>query len=132
MIIEKTYTTEQPKTHWFERLSNGKVDIYFTDEVVETEDGFEFLLFKTQTVWTNDFEDRLVNNLEGFNEKARTQTIKLVHDKEIARLKKELQESDYKAIKYIEGFISKEDYEPIRLHRQSLRERINLLEVDND
>ncbi len=129
MIIEKTHTAEQPKTHWFERLSNGKVDIYFTDEVVETEDGFEFYLFKTQTVWTADFETRLVDNLEGFKEKARIQTIKAVHDKEIARLKKELADSDYKAIKYAEGFISEEDYEPIKNHRQSLRQQINDLEV---
>ena len=130
MIIEKTHTTEQPKTHWFERLSNGKVDIYFTDEVAEIENGFEFYLYKTQTNWTSDFESRLTNNLADFKEQARVQTIKAVSDKEIERLKKELAQTDYKAIKFAEGFIDAVDYEPIRQYRNNLRLEINSLEEE--
>lgn len=48
--------------------------------------------------------------------------------KEIELLKKQLFESDYKAIKYSEGFYTEEEYEPIRQERAAIRERINLLE----
>lgn len=47
---------------------------------------------------------------------------------QIAELKKELASSDYKALKYMEGFISESEYAPIKAYRQSLRDRINALE----
>ena len=50
---------------------------------------------------------------------------------EIARLKEELNQSDYKAIKYAEGWISEEDYKDIKEDRQRIRNRINELENDN-
>lgn len=48
---------------------------------------------------------------------------------EIQQLKKALSDTDYKAIKYAEGQISEEEYAPIRLQRQSYRDRINELEA---
>lgn len=50
---------------------------------------------------------------------------------EIEGLKLELQETDYKAIKYAEGWISEEDYKIIKEDRQRIRNRINELENDN-
>lgn len=50
---------------------------------------------------------------------------------EIEGLKLELQETDYKAIKYAEGWISEEDYKLIKEDRQRIRNRINELENDN-
>ena len=50
---------------------------------------------------------------------------------EIEGLKLELQETDYKAIKYAEGWISEEDYKDIKEDRQRIRNRINELENDN-
>lgn len=47
---------------------------------------------------------------------------------EINTLKYELSETDYQAIKYAEGWISEEEYAPIKAHRQLLRDRINELE----
>ena len=47
---------------------------------------------------------------------------------EIEALKAQLSESDYKAIKYAEGWITAEDYAPIKADRQALRDRINELE----
>lgn len=47
---------------------------------------------------------------------------------EIWSLKEQLRESDYKAIKYAEGWITAEDYAPIKAQRQGWRERINELE----
>lgn len=51
---------------------------------------------------------------------------------EIEGLKLELQETDYKAIKYAEGWISEEDYKLIKEDRQRIRNRINELENDNN
>lgn len=47
---------------------------------------------------------------------------------EIKALKDELANTDYKAIKYAEGYYSDEDYEPIKAEREALRERIRELE----
>lgn len=48
--------------------------------------------------------------------------------REIASLKSELAKSDYKAIKFAEGWITAEEYAPIKAERQALRDRINKLE----
>lgn len=47
---------------------------------------------------------------------------------EIDALKAQLQASDYKAIKFAEGWITEAEYAPIRAERQRIRERINALE----
>jgi hypothetical protein len=47
---------------------------------------------------------------------------------EITQLKKQLSDTDYKAIKYAEGQISEEEYASVRELRQSYRDRINYLE----
>lgn len=46
----------------------------------------------------------------------------------IIELKAQLSATDYKAIKFFEGWISAEDYAPVKTLRQALRERINMLE----
>jgi hypothetical protein len=48
---------------------------------------------------------------------------------EITQLKKQLSDTDYKAIKYAEGQISESEYSAIRELRQSYRDRINELEA---
>jgi hypothetical protein len=48
---------------------------------------------------------------------------------EITQLKKQLSDTDYKAIKYAEGQISEEEYASVRAERQSYRDRINELEA---
>ena len=47
---------------------------------------------------------------------------------EIQQLKKQLSDTDYKAIKYAEGQISEEEYASVRAERQGYRDRINYLE----
>lgn len=47
---------------------------------------------------------------------------------EIERLKSELSATDYKVLKYMEGWLSEAEYTPIKAQRQELRERINGLE----
>ena len=49
---------------------------------------------------------------------------------QIMALKESLSASDYKAIKFAEGLISAEDYEPIKAERQAIREQINALEKE--
>lgn len=48
----------------------------------------------------------------------------------ISRLKQELAETDYKALKYIDGALSEEEYAPVREQRQALRNQINELEAE--
>lgn len=51
-------------------------------------------------------------------------------ENEILRLKQELANTDYEAIKYSEGWFSEEEYAPIKAKRESLREQIRKLESD--
>ena len=46
----------------------------------------------------------------------------------IRMLKEELAKTDYQAIKYAEGWLTEEEYGPIKAQRQSYREEINQLE----
>lgn len=43
-------------------------------------------------------------------------------------LKKQLEESDYKVNKFVEGWLTEEEFAPIRAERQKIREEINRLE----
>lgn len=49
---------------------------------------------------------------------------------QINEYKDKLKQSDYKALKYLEGFISEEEYKPIKEERQTYRDKINELEND--
>lgn len=49
---------------------------------------------------------------------------------QILQLKNELAKTDYKAIKYFEGWITEEEYAPIKARRQNLRDKINELEEE--
>ncbi len=48
---------------------------------------------------------------------------------EIAALKQQLEETDYQTLKYFEGWLTAEEYAPIKAHRQRLRNEINRLEA---
>ena len=54
----------------------------------------------------------------------------LTEEQRINQLKRNLADTDYKAIKYAEGFISEEEYAPIKAQRQEWREEINRLEQE--
>lgn len=47
----------------------------------------------------------------------------------IEMLKIELASTDYKAIKYAEGWMTEEEYAPIKAERQAIRDEINALET---
>ena len=46
----------------------------------------------------------------------------------INKLKQKLAATDYKALKYAEGLLTEEEYQPIKEYRQSLRDQINQLQ----
>ena len=48
----------------------------------------------------------------------------------ISELKAQLAETDYKALKFAEGWLSAEEYAPIKAERQAIRNEINALEVE--
>ena len=51
---------------------------------------------------------------------------------EIFALKKRLEETDYKLLKYMDGVLSEEEYLPIKEQRQQWRDSINELEKQLD
>ena len=58
------------------------------------------------------------------------ETIEVSVEEQIEILKQQLKDTDYKAIKYAEGFISDEDYAETKALRQSWRDEINRLESE--
>ena len=71
-----------------------------------------------------------------FTIKRRTPTVEEVKadeaaaiNKEISELKKKLFDTDYKAIKYSEGWLTDEEYAEAKAQREEWRKRINKLEA---
>ena len=71
-----------------------------------------------------------------FTIKRRTPTVEELHNddiqainKEINELKKKLFNTDYKAIKYSEGWLTDEEYAEVKAQREEWRKRINELEA---
>jgi hypothetical protein len=56
--------------------------------------------------------------------------MKLHPSMRIIALKDELQKTDYKAIKYMEGWLTEEEYAETKAERQRIREEINRLEQE--
>ena len=56
-----------------------------------------------------------------------TDTSEAILQIRIQRLQDELTGSDYKALKFLEGLLTEEEYAPIRAERQRLRDAINEL-----
>lgn len=51
-------------------------------------------------------------------------------NKELSKAHFDLDQSDYKAIKYFEGYYTEEEYQPIKEYRESLRVKIRQLEKE--
>lgn len=60
------------------------------------------------------------------------ESIRVPVDEQIAMLKQNLADTDYKAIKFAEGLISEEDYAETKAQRQLWRDEINRLESEVD
>ena len=71
-------------------------------------------------------DDKIIFDEEKYNALVDTKT----KEDEIARLKQELADTDYEAIKYSEGWFTEDEYAPIKAMRESLREQIRKLESE--
>ena len=67
-----------------------------------------------------------VDDIDAWVEEHTPQFVK--NKRRIDELKVLLIESDYKATKYAEGWLTEEEYAPIKAQRQAWREEINRLE----
>ena len=104
------------------------IDKYLRDDIPYTEPPYNFTIIniddKYKDCINTDFDNDFTFNIERYN--------KRIHDIQIApriaELKQLLADTDYKAIKYAEGEITAEEYEPIKQQRREWRKEINELE----
>lgn len=75
------------------------------------------------------FAWRVVNG-ELVNERYEETPVKEIRNDRIKELKRLLADSDYKATKYAEGWLTEEEYAPIKAQRQAWRDEINELEQE--
>lgn len=73
---------------------------------------------------TKDFDD-FKNIFINSNIQNEDDLLKQYYLYKISQLKSLLFQTDYKAIKYAEGWINEEEYLPIKEERQSYRDKIN-------
>ena len=67
--------------------------------------------------------------IELTEEEIKALQVELLPEQKIDELKALLEATDYKAIKYAEGWLTEEEYAPIKAQRQAWREEINELET---
>lgn len=128
--LDKGYLKQDTITHHFEEVKevkeqghyetiaeypNGGKDVKWVVEV----EGVEYQPAREET------ED-IVVYIPYTNKELK----QIVNNERIKELKKLLQNSDYKAIKYAEGELSNEEYIPIREERKQWRAEINQLEEE--
>ena len=61
-------------------------------------------------------------------EELKSQEHETANTEQITELKKQLADTDHQAIKYAEGWLTEEEYTPIKAQREALREQIRSLE----
>ena len=103
------------------------IERYNAEDTLITDKAEELILTCKANSYTKDiiFQKKLSNNDFKFEngtiidiENREIDISNLNYDK-ILELKKNLSDTDYKAIKYAEGFITEEDYAPIKAQRQA-------------
>ena len=122
---------------------NAPTDVYFYEKIYEDGHLGSFtqsaeLAYKSGWDLNNyiSIEDTQQSDINGWTYRKELCPMKTEEDKlkdqyrlEITQLKKQLSDTDYKAIKYAEGQISESEYSAIRELRQGYRDRINELEA---
>ena len=104
---------------------NGKLIIADKGKVL-TKDG---VVTKSVCLGANDIPDNWTErDMTAEEIEAERETFVIFAEAEIKELKEKLEKTDYKAIKYAEGFYTDAEYAPIKNERQALRDRINELE----
>ena len=109
---------------------NVEFESGYVKSFVKDENGaFEFDATKLKLEYLNCYKasgTTLILDEEKYNALVDTKA----KEDEIARLKQELADTDYEAIKYSEGWFTEEEYAPIKAKREALREQIRALESD--
>lgn len=77
--------------------------------------------FETQKFIYNKETDEILNNPNYIENRYE------IEDK-INQYKKMLSDTDYKVLKYMEGYLTDEEYAETKIQRQEWREKINILE----
>ena len=123
---------------------NAPKNVYFYDELLSTGQLKNFSLsaeYAYKRGWDIDhnyiaIEDTQVSDIDDnlyrkelCPMKTEEDLLKDQYRLEITQLKKQLSDSDYKAIKFAEGQINESEYSAIRELRQGYRDRINELEA---
>lgn len=122
--------------------SNAPADVYFYEKIYDDGHLGSFtqsaeLAYKSGWDLNNyiAIEETQQSDINGWTYRKDLCPMKTEEDKlkdqyrlEITQLKKQLSDTDYKAIKYAEGQISEEEYAVIKAERQGYRDRINYLE----
>ena len=136
--IESEEIAEQQPLPW----ENAPEDIYYYSHI--NDDGVIFgitesaelaysLGYFDNQISKDDVKISDVNNWHYLKSKCPMKTeqdlLKDQYRLEITQLKKQLSDTDYKAIKYAEGQISEEEYASVKAERQGYRDRINELEA---
>ena len=122
---------------------NAPTDVYFYEKIYEDGHLGSFtqsaeLAYKSGWDLNNyiAIEDTQQSDINGWTYRKELCPMKTEEDLlkdqyrlEITQLKKQLSDTDYKAIKYAEGQISEEEYASVKAERQGYRDRINELEA---
>lgn len=110
-------------------IFNGSREIALASGYKEVSDEMYAKLLTRDAHWVNE---ELVKRKKPQSEKdAEAEAARIAAiDAEIAGLKAELAGTDYKAIKYAEGWITEEEYAETKAQRQAWRDRINELEAE--
>ena len=123
---------------------NAPTDVYFYEKIYDDGHLGSFtqsaeLAYKSGWDIENNYiaiEETQQSDINGWTYRKELCPMKTEEDKlkdqyrlEITQLKKQLSDTDYKAIKYAEGQISESEYSSVRAKRQGYRDRINELEA---
>ena len=102
----------------------------FSDEYIFVPKEYEEIVKHNLGYLNLEIEDNIIKNIT-ISEAQKDYDEKITSIKnEIVLLKQNLSNTDYKAIKYAEGLLSKEEYAEIKTQRQEWRDRINQLEAE--
>jgi hypothetical protein len=121
--------TDWDKVKIPESLSEITLDLELTDESTNYEKTLVSLAQRLAAEYEgNDYKLVITDNHYSVIHISEADLLKDQYRLEITQLKKQLSDTDYKAIKFAEGQISEEDYASVRELRQGYRDRINYLE----
>jgi len=143
-IQEETLNSEPEYVPEPNPWDNAPSDVYFYEKIYDDGHLGSFtqsaeLAYKSGWDIENNYipiSDTQQSDINGWTYRKDVCPMKTEEDKlkdqyrlEIQQLKKQLSDTDYKAIKYAEGQISESEYASVRELRQGYRDRINELEA---